>query len=177
MDLNQHISKYLIGNSARYSSEGDPHQDLQKLIEFFRDVPISFAEPPETPNTHWLTDDDEIANKFREKMSYGEYFFTATDYVPDWNLFLMDCMTEEQSGVLSASRTARLVIELGPEDKQPRLDLILKPETDEFHTIWGANEYNEDGSVKECDASWLGLFYKVEGEDCYLEIHFCPWLP
>ena len=170
MDLTEHISKYLIGNSSRYF-ERDLFGDFRRLVEFFRDVPISFAEPSEGEE---LDEDQELANDYLEKIGFGEFFLTAIDDVPDYNLVLMESMTEEQSDVLGASRTARLVIELGPDDERPRLDLILKPEVDEFHTVWGA--YEEGNELKH-DASWLGLYYELDGEDRYLEIHFCPWLP
>ncbi len=159
MDLNEHISNYIVYNGR------DPAQDIRDLIGFLKDVPLSWANP-------------SAEGAVRET-----FFLTATEYVSDPNYFLMDQMDEKQSDELFYARCAALMVEWYDEAERPALDELFTFGTDDFRTIWGVVDWEEDEAEESGyrksgpDKSFVGLFYKLEGDEDYRYLEIFFWKP
>lgn len=219
MDWRPHIGAYIVESPHPWLREGRKEnrsrtchntvRNLETLMGFFSDLPLGWAIPTDDEARDAVMrefkalrknpseEDIEEATAHYQKLMFEDFergresiCLAATAYVPDFNPFLQENMTEEQSGSLSYMDRSTLLVQWAGEGVDGRkvplpLDTYFRPETDAFHTVWGPCYWpdRETGKMHEIKNSTLGMFFNKRRHSAYgtvysyLEVRYCETLP
>ena len=184
-------------------------RNLETLMGFFGDVPLRWALPTDDEARDAVMqefnglkqnpseEDIEEATAHYQKLMFeslegrrDSIFLAASSYLSEMNMFLGENMTEEQRDSISYIDGATLLVQWAGEMENgekvpPPLDTYFRPETDDFHTVWGPCYWPEEGTKKrhEVKNGMLGIFFNKRRHSTfgpvysYLEVSYCKILP